>query len=179
LGVTSLKEKGINGIDMLTTLPELQFPVTRKQSAPLLQAVVQLNTIYAGMDERTQKAIGILLKTLELLADTDRKTDYTDPVGQARLFQDSEALVGDGTGLSTRIGDLRAAGLAIDFHNVFAKFKKKGWPLTCEPGELRRLAIKYAQLSPRKLDEIGLMLSYLRKDTSLIQEATFGMQGDE
>jgi len=164
----------------LSVLPDLVFPITRAQSGPLMSAVVQLNTIYAGIDERSQKAIGILLKAHELFMDSDGGRDYITQLGQGKLFQDSESLVGDGTGISTRIGDMRAAGLAIDFHNVLTKQRKRGYNFfSGEVKQLREMAIRFSQLPPRKLDEISLMLSYLRKDSSLVDNATYGGEGDE
>jgi len=166
----------------LKLLPELIFPVTRAQSAPLIESVTQLNFVYAGIDERTQKALGILFKTIELFVDTKGDRNYLGTNGQKQLFQDSESLVGDGTGISTRIGDLRAAGLAIDFHNAKTKWDKIidgiDNPLPCDVHKLRELCSTLAQLPSRKLDEIGLMLSYLRKDTSYIDSATAGGEDD-
>ncbi len=169
----------------LKLLPELVFPVTRAQANPLIESMTQLNFVYAGIDERTQKALGILLKTIELLVDTKGVRDYMGAEGQRQLFQDSESLVGEGTGISTRIGDLRAAGLAIDFHNAATKWNASGMGhkvfrefMPTEVHRLRELCSTLAQLPPRKLDEIGLMLSYLRKDTSYVDTATRGGEED-
>ncbi len=174
----------------LKLLPELIFPVTRAQANPLIESMTQLNFVYAGIDERTQKALGILLKTIELFVDTKGVRDYLGAAGQRLLFQDSESLVGEGTGISTRIGDLRAAGLAIDFHNAALKWNARpetikkslssfiSTDLPVDVHRLRELCSTLAQLPPRKLDEIGLMLSYLRKDTSYVDTATRGGEED-
>ena len=47
---------------MLTTLPDLTFPITPMQVNGLMDGVQQLNITEAGVDPRTQKALD--LKTL-------------------------------------------------------------------------------------------------------------------
>src|SRR5207244_12118851 len=124
----------------------------------------QLNLLDAGLTERQQKALDILLDTFELKAETNGAVDYTGQSGKAALYQAAVNFCGDGSPLVTRHGDLRAAHLAINFNNAQAKLHKAGMPpLPVDVNSLVNMCADIASLPPRTEDRMGLFLSYFQK----------------
>lgn len=148
----------------LSLLPNLVFPITGKQVHALMDNLVQLNALDAGLSDRDQKALDIVLDTYEIKAKTNGLVDYTGDDGHARLFQDAMIFCGDGNPVVTRHGDLRAAHLAIAYNNAQVCLKNIGMPaLTDDRNELVRLARKITVLPLRTEERMGLFLSYLDK----------------
>jgi hypothetical protein len=148
----------------LIVLPDLKFPVTSKQADSLMVDVVQLNLVDAGINERQQKALDIMLDTYELKAKSGGKIDYTSGEGHRLLFEHAMTFVGDGSPVTTRHGDLRAAHLAIAFNNAQMKLKAAGMPaLTHEVALLLELCKDFAVSPLRTEEKMGVYLSYLQK----------------
>ncbi len=148
----------------LIVLPDLKFPVTAKQADSLMVDVVQLNLVDAGINERQQKALDILLDTYELKAKSAGQIDYTNTDGHTRLFQHAMNFVGDGSPITTRHGDLRAAHLAIAYNNAQMKLKAAGMAaLPAEVTLLLELCRDFCALPIRSEEKMGIYLSYLQK----------------
>lgn len=152
----------------LSKLPNLTFPVSSRQVNALMENVVKLNVLDAGIAERMQKALDIELHVQEIMADTGGAVNYTGADGHRRLVQDAMSFVGDGCPIATRHGDLKAAYLAIAFNDAQFKLAKAGMPLLSSDvqtllGTVRDLLT----MPPRTEDRIGLYLSYLRKKDPL------------
>lgn len=149
---------------MLVRLPDLVFPITGRQADALMENVVKLNVLDAGIAERTQKALDLEFHIHEVKADTGGTVDYSGHGGHARLLQDAMTLVGDGSPLVTRHGDLKAAFLAIAFNDCQAKLAKAGMPLLTKDVNLLINQVRDLLNFPNRTeDRMGLFLSYLRK----------------
>lgn len=149
---------------LLTQLPQLVFPITSKQADGMMDNVMKLNLLDAGVSERTQKALDLDFHCYEIKADTMGQVDYTGQEGHRRLLQDAMSFVGDGSPLVTRHGDLKAAFLAIAFNDAQAKLVKAGMPrLTNDVNLLIHSVRDLLTFPPRTEDRMGLFLSYLRK----------------
>lgn len=149
---------------MLTMLPDLVLPITHKQCDGLMDNAVQLNILDAGLNDRLQRSLDIVLETYELKAMTNGKVDYTGPEGRRRLLEAAMAFVGDGNPLITREGDLRAAHLAINFNNTQAKLFAAGMPLLpWTMVELLPQAMQMSVLPPETETRMALFLSYFQK----------------
>lgn len=148
----------------LSKLPNLTFPVSSRQVNALMENVVRMNVLDAGLSERDQKAIDIELHINEIMADTAGAVNYTGQDGHRRLVSDAFAFVGEGVPIVTRHGDLKAAYLAIAFNDAQAKLAKAGMPrLTDDVALLRNLVRDLLAYPVRTEDRISLFLSYLRK----------------
>lgn len=149
----------------LTVLPDLTFPVTPPQVNILMNNVVQLNALDAGLNVNQQKAIGILLDTFEIYAKSGGRIDYLGKDGHARLFQDAMTFAGPQTCLATRHGDLRASHLAIDWNNAKKRLLQAGLPivLPADVSALLELAKDLIPIPSQTDDSIGVLIRYLQK----------------
>lgn len=146
----------------LVPMPPLTFPITQRQANALMENVVKLNVLDAGLSERTQKALDLVFESYEVLAKGG--PDYTGEAGHRELAQSAMNFAGDGSPIITRHGDLRAAHLAISFNNTQAALKAAGMPLlTTDVNVLLTLCKDFATFPPRTEDRIDLFLGYLRK----------------
>jgi hypothetical protein len=149
----------------LTTLPDLSFPVTSSQVAGLMNNVVQLNFVDAGLNQLMQRAIGILLDTIEIYAKSGGRINYLGKEGQARLFQDAMTFAGPQTCLATRKGDLQASHLAIDWNNATKRLQQAGLTIVLpnNVSELLDMAKDLIPLPSQTDDSIGVLIRYLQK----------------
>lgn len=149
---------------MLTLLTDLTFPVSRQANKSLMDNVVQLNMLDAGIAENMQRGLGLLLGVDELYAKTKGAIDYRGVAGHQRLIQDAETFCPSGCALATRKTDLEGAHLAIDFSNCQMRFKAAGMPpLPCDVNLLLVMAKDLYGLSVQDERRIGLFLDYLSK----------------
>lgn len=149
---------------LLKLLPDITFPVTSPQINGLMDGVLSLNVLDAGLSPRLQKALDIVLETYELKATSGGKHDYTGRSGNQKLYQDALSFVSEGSGLVTRHGDLRAAHLAINWHNAQKKLEKAGLPLmSAVVNDLVAESIEISNFQPQTEERMGLFLSYLQK----------------
>jgi len=149
---------------MLTLLPELKFPITSRQTDAMMNNLCQLNVLDAGVPDRAQKALDLLLHIYELKAKTAGAIDYTGQAGHALLLQHAMNFVGDGSPIVTRHGDLRAAHLAIDYSNTQIMLKDAGF--SAIPSDVNLLLDMCRDLMnfPMRTEErMGLLLTYLKK----------------
>ena len=148
----------------LILLPDLSFPVTPKSADGLMVNLVQLNMLDAGLNERQQKALDIVLDTYELKAKSKGEIDYTGKDGHQKLFQHAMSFCGEGNPVVTRHGDLAAAHLAINYNNAQMKLKAAGMPLVSPlVSELLLLCGDICAMPQRTEARCGLFLSYLQK----------------
>lgn len=149
---------------MLKVLPDLTFPVTAKQADPLMDNLVQLNIIDAGLSEKTQRALALFFHTWDIWIKTGGKVDYRGPDGHTRMLQDGMAFVGSGNPVATRHGDLAAAHLAIDWHDTQMRLKKAGMPLLV--GDVASLFDQCRDLAEYAIEidkRVGLLMDYVGK----------------
>ena len=152
----------------LSKLPNLTFPVSSRQVNALMENVVKMNVLDAGIAERVQKALDIEFHVQEIKADTNGAVNYTGPDGHRRLVQDAMSFVGDGCPIVTRHGDLKAAYLAIAFNDTQYKLARAGMPLLSDDVQTLLTTVRdLLTMPPRTEDRIGLYLSYLRKKDPL------------
>ena len=111
---------------MLKLLPDLTFPITAASVNPLMDCVVQLNSLDAGIQEAQQRALVIYLHCYDLYIKTQGRVDYREVAGHERLKQDAVKFVA--SQIVTRRGDLTAAHLALDWHDTAARCLKAGLP---------------------------------------------------
>ena len=148
----------------LSILPDLVYPVTPAQINAIMDNVVQLNLVDAGLTSRDQAAIDIMLDCYEVLAKTAGAIDYTGLDGHRRLHEDAMRLINDGNPIMTRHGDLSAAHLAIGYHDAQISLRNAGMPLlTTNRDDLLALARDITQFPKRTEDRLGLFLRYLKK----------------
>ena len=148
----------------LQLLPDLVFPITSSQSNAIMNDVVQLNLVEAGLNPRQQQAIGITFDIYDLLAKSGGAIDYRGKAGHARLYQHAMNFVGTGSPIVTRHGDLKAAHLAIDYNDTQGKLAKAGMPLiTDSVAQLLLESIDITNLPAREDDRMALFLRYMLK----------------
>lgn len=130
----------------------------------LLEMVMKLNTLDAGLNPRQQKALDILLETYELKASTNGAIDYTGKDGRARLYQAAANFCGDGNPIITRHGDLRAAHLAINYNNTVVKLRDAQMPPISDQVDVLLKECADLSVFPVLTEErLGLFLSYYQK----------------
>ena len=153
---------------MLKLLPDIKFPVTSAQTNAMMDNLVQLNVLDAGVPDRGQKALDILLHTYELKAKTAGVIDYTGQDGHRRLLQDAMNFVGDGSPIVTRHGDMRAAHLAIDYSNTQIVLKSSGMTaIASDVNALLDLCRDLMSFPMRTEERMGLFLTYLKKKSPI------------
>ena len=149
---------------MLTLLPDLVYPVTGAQINALMDNVVQLNLVDAGLTSRDQDAIDIMLDCYEIKAKTNGAIDYTGLDGHRRLHEDAMRLVNDGNPIMTRHGDMTAAHVAIGYHDAQINLRTAGMPLlSSNRNDLLALSRDILQFPKRTEARMALFLRYLRK----------------
>lgn len=147
---------------MLTLLPDLTFPVTSKQADALMTDMVKLNFMEAGLNERQQRGLSILLHVLDVYVKTHGRFDYRGQDGHRRLFDDATSIAG--SGLGRRIGDLEACHIALDWHDCQMRLKAAGQPpISGDVNELLNQCRDLIQLSVDDEKRISLLLDYASK----------------
>lgn len=148
---------------MLTLLPDLTFPVTSKQADALMVCLTQLNLMEGSLHEKQQRALSILFHAYDLWLKTHGALDYRSPDGHRRLVEHSEALL-SGSPVTTRVGDLAAAHLAIDHHDTQMRLKERGLPpISSDVSTLLNECRDYAQFPIEMLKRISLALDLMGK----------------
>ncbi|HUD83437.1 MAG TPA: hypothetical protein VMQ67_08030 [Candidatus Saccharimonadales bacterium] len=129
-----------------------------------MENVVLLNNIDAAIPEPTQRALGIMLHTHDLWCKSGGKIDYRGRDGHARLFQDAMNFCGTGNPVATRVGDLSAAHLAIDWSDTQVRLaEKKMPPITDNVNDLIVMCRDLSELTVMDEKRIGLLLDALGK----------------
>lgn len=145
-------------------LPDLRYPVDHRQAEALWENMGKLNVLDAGHDERTQRAIGILLDAYEVAAKKGPSWDYVGSRGaHQRLIEDAVKFAGPGT-FVTRHGDLAACHLAIDWNNSVITCDRAKYPEP--PNNVTGLVSEsrfFSELPPQLEVKIDLYLRYLKK----------------
>ena len=148
----------------LTLLPDLIYPVTGAQINALMDDVVKLNLVDAGLTSRDQDAIDIMLDCYEIKAKSLGAIDYTGLDGHRRLHEDAMRLINDGNPIMTRHGDMTAAHVAIGYHDAQICLRDAGMTLlTSNRDDLLNLSRDILQLSKRTEARMALFLRYLRE----------------
>jgi hypothetical protein len=151
----------------LRLLPDLEFPVTSKQINPLMDNIVNLNILDAGLTENYQRALGIHFHIFDTWIKTGGKLDYRGIEGHKRLVADSMAFVG-GSPVTTKHGDLAAAHLSIDYHDTQIRLKSAGQPaLVSDVNQLIRDCIDLSQFAVKDEIRVGLYMDYIGKKSLL------------
>lgn len=149
---------------MLRLLPDMVYPVTQKQVDPLMDNVVQLNILDAGVTVNQQKALTLFFHIYDLFVKSNGQINYQGKEGHGRLVQDAMNFVGPGNPVATRHGDLAAAHLAIDFHDTQTRLKQAGLPaLPYDKNNLIALCADLANFPTQTESRIGLLMDYLGK----------------
>lgn len=149
---------------MLRLLPDLQFPITKGQFDPLMENVVQVNIIDAGLNDRFQRSLGIHFHIFDTWVKSGGKVDYRGLEGHARLLQDAMAFVGHGNPVPVRHGDLAAAHLSIDYHDTQTRLKAAGQKaLASDVSSLLGECVDFSSFAPQDEMRVNLYLDYLGK----------------
>lgn len=149
---------------MLRLLPDMVFPVTQKQVDPLMDNVVQLNVLDAGVTINQQKALSLFFHIYDLYVKSGGAINYQGKDGHNRLVQDAMNFVGLGNPVATRHGDLPAAHLSIDFHDTQTRLKQAGLPqLPYAVNDLIALCADLAVFPAQTENRVGLLMDYLGK----------------
>jgi len=149
---------------MLKLLPNGLFPITVQQFNPLMDNLVQLNILDAGLSDKAQRGIGLYLHTYDLWVKSGGAIDYRGHKGQERLLEDTMTFCGHGNPVPTRHGDLAAAHLAIDWHDTQVRCMSTGLPLlSTQTADLLNEARNLCEYSPEMEKRVGLLMDYLGK----------------
>ena len=149
---------------MLTLLPDLRFTITKAQFNPLMDNLVRLNLLDAGVTEKQQRGLGLYFHTFDLWCKSGGKIDYRGPAGHARLMQDAMTFCGPGNPVGTRHGDLAAAHLAIDFSDAQLRLKAHNQPpLSFDVNDLLSACRDLCEYSPQEERRVGLLMDALGK----------------
>lgn len=145
-------------------LPDLTFPLTPHSANPLMDNLVQLNLVDAGLNERQQFALGINFHIFDLLVKTRGQIDYRGPDGHRRLIQDAMSFVGSGNPVATRHGDLSAAHLSVDYHDTQKRLGGAGYALLSDSvSNLLGMCADLTVFPPQTERRVLLLLDYLSK----------------
>lgn len=149
---------------MLRLLPDLVLPVTPSQVNPLMENLVQLNILEAGLNDRYQRALSILFHTYDTFVKTHGRVDYLGLEGRKRMMQDAMAFCGHGNPVATRHGDLAAAHLAIDYHDTQERLRAAGIaPLPAVVSDLISMCMDLTTFSSQDEIRANLLLDYMGK----------------
>lgn len=149
---------------MLKPLPDIRLPVTQRQVDPLMEGVVQLNILDAGLTENSQRGLALYLHTFDLWVKSGGTIDYRGDAGHQRLMDDAMRFVGPGNPVATRHGDLQAAHLMIDWHDAQMRLKSASEPLlSANVNELLAASVKLAQYPIETEKRVSLLMDYLGK----------------
>lgn len=149
---------------MLSLLPDLTFPITPSSVNGLMDGVVQLNLLDAGLNEKQQRGLTLYLHTHDLWVKSKGRLDYRGEKGHALLVQHALNFVGHGNPVATRHGDLAGAHLAIDFHDAQTRLRDGGFPLLShDVNELLRESRDLCEHAIEIEKRIGLLMDYLGK----------------
>lgn len=147
----------------LRMLPDLVAPITNRQINALMDNIMQLNTVDAGIHERYQRALTINFHIYDLFVKSHGKWDYRGLDGLNRLTQDAMSFIGGST-IASKHGDLPAAHLAIDYHDTQSRLAGAGMAtLSHEVNDLLLMSRSLADLPPQTEQRIALLLDYLSK----------------
>ena len=147
---------------MLRLIPDIAFPTTSPQINPLMDNVVQLNLLEAGLSERQQRALSLLFHIHDLWVKSRGKIDYRQPGGHARLMQDAATLIP--ASLVTKTGDLPAAHLALDYSDAQVRLRTARLPLLAS--DVHQLLFDcrdFCEVPPQTQKGLGLVLDLLSK----------------
>ena len=149
---------------MLTLLPDLKFPITKGQFDPLMNNLVQVNLLDAGVTEKQQRGLGLYFHTFDLWCKSGGKIDYRGPAGHARLMQDAMTFCGPGNPVAIRHGDLAAAHLSLDFSDTQIRLKASNQPLlSWDVNNLLNACRDLCEYSPQEEKQVGLVMDMLGK----------------
>lgn len=147
---------------MLTILPPLKFPVTASSIDPLMNSLVQLNRLDAGIPETTQVALGIYLHCYDLYVKTKGAVNYLGVDGHERLKADAMRFAP--SQVVTRHGDLSAAHLAIDWSDTAIRTQQNSMPMPpSDVNDLLAASRDLVGLSMQLERQIGLLLDFCGK----------------
>ncbi len=147
----------------LRLLPDLTFPITQAQINPLMDNVQQLNTLDAGIPDRTQRALTLFFHVHDLFVKSHGKIDYRSEDGRVRMVQDAVTFVGGST-IASKQGDLPAAHLSIDYHDTVSRLAAAGLPpIPSDVNALIYLSRKMADYPPQTEQRVALLLDILSK----------------
>lgn len=147
---------------MLKILPPLRFPITSSTVNPLMDAIVQLNRLDAGIPEPTQNALSLYLHVFDLYVKSKGAIDYRGKSGHERMKQD--ALRFAASEIVTRHGDLSAAHLAIDWSDTAIRCVQNNMTLPAsDVNQLISDSRDLVGLSIQMEKQIGLLFDYAGK----------------
>lgn len=152
---------------MLKVMPNPTLPITLRQFDPLMDNLVRLNILDAGLSDKSQRGIGLYLHTYDLWVKSKGVIDYRGPAGHQRLMEDAMTFCGHGNPVPTRHGDLAAAHLAIDWHDTQIRCMQTGLPLlSTKTSDLLNEARDLCEYSPEMEKRVGLLMDWLGKKQS-------------
>lgn len=152
---------------MLTTLPNLVFPITVHSMDPLMTNMVQLNLVDGCLSRQQQRAMGIFLHKIDLFVKSNGYFNYLGKGGTDRLKRDAYNFCRDENALQ-RHGELAAAHLAIDYHDTVTRIQTSP-PIpgfSALPNSVNGLLPLFTDLvgiSDKEEQRIGLFLDYAGK----------------
>ncbi len=153
---------------MIKSLPNFRLPITLDQFNPLMDNLVQLNILDAGLNDKAQRGISLYLHTYDLWVKSRGVIDYRGPKGHQRLVEDAMTFCGHGNPVATRHGDLAAAHLAIDWHDTQNRCLMTGLPLlSTDNSALLNEARELSEYSPEMEKRVGLLMDWLGKRPSV------------
>ncbi len=144
-------------------LPDLQFPIKPGAINALMDNVQQVNTLDAGVPDRTQRALTLNFHIQDLFVKSHGRIDYRTEEGQRQMVADAMAFIGGST-IASKQGDLPAAHLSIDYHDTQSRLAAAGLPLLpSDVNALIYLARKLADMPAQTEQRVALLLDYLSK----------------
>ncbi len=147
----------------LRLLPDLTWPITPVSINPLMDNVVQLNSIEAGIPDRVQRALTLNFHIFDLFVKSHSRIDYRGEEGRQRMVQDAMSFIGGST-IASKHGDLPAAHLSIDYHDTQSRLAAAGLPaLPSDVNELIAMSRKLADYPSQTEQRVALLLDYLSK----------------
>jgi len=145
----------------LRMLPDLKFPIGPGALNPLMDNLVQLNIVDAGLNDRLQRALTLNFHIFDLFTKTG--IDYRSEEGRGKMVADAMAFIGGST-IATKHGDLQAAHLSIDYHDTQSRLAHAGLPLLpADVNALIGMSRKLAEMPPQTEQRVALLLDYLSK----------------
>lgn len=146
----------------LYILPDPKFPITHREFNPLMDLVVQLNLLDAGLSEQQQRGLGLFFHIHDLYAKSGGKIDYRGKDGHRRLMEDAAAFAGEGNPTAVRHGDLAAAHLALDFSDTQTRCIQHKMPLlSTKVSELLVECADLCSFPPQTEKRVGLLMDWL------------------
>lgn len=128
-----------------------------------MENLTQLNLVDGHLSKQQQLALAICFSISDRWVKSQGRLDYRERAGHERLLKDALNFVG-ATPIVSRVGDLAASHLSLDYHDAQTRLIQAGLPqLPNEREQLLEMVRDFIIMPVQMQDQILVLLDYLSK----------------